>query len=166
VPEERFSWQYNDDSNSIALVIKHMNGNMFSRWTDFLTTDGEKSSRERDKEFINEAEDKNQLMLEWEKAWACLFSAMDALTPPDLEAIIYIRNQGHTVVEAINRQLAHYPYHVGQIVFIAKMICGAEWKSLSIPKNASTVFNEKHFSKTMEKKHFSNDALGNDKPKI
>ena len=127
----------NDDSNSIAVIVKHMNGNMLSRWTDFLTTDGEKSWRKRDAEFENTFKDKQEVLRQWEEGWACVFAAIDSLNDEQLSTTIYIRNEAHTVIEAINRQLTHYAYHVGQIVFVAKQLKKGEWNTLSIAKNRS-----------------------------
>ena len=150
----------NDDTNSIAVIVKHMNGNMLSRWTDFLTSDGEKEWRKRDSEFEEpQQHDKTDLLKLWNEGWDCLFKALDELTPAHLAQIIYIRNEGHTVMEAINRQLAHYPYHVGQIVFYAKMLKKGEWTSLSIPKNKSTDYNSEKFSKEKSIKNFTDDEL-------
>ena len=118
-PEQLFI-SVNEDTNSIAMIIQHLSGNMLSRFTDFLTTDGEKPWRNRESEFENDITTKAQLMELWEKGWACMFDAINPLTEADLEKEIFIRNQGHTIIEAINRQLAHYPYHIGQIVFIGK----------------------------------------------
>lgn len=144
-PENLF-WQYNDDSNSIAVIINHLYGNMLSRWTDFLTSDGEKEWRNRDKEFLNEVTTKEELLQRWEAGWKCLFDALHSITEADLDKEILIRNQKHTIAEAINRQLAHYPYHIGQIVFLGKMLSNNNWKSLSIPKGQSDAFNSKMFS--------------------
>lgn len=141
VSEEQLHWNYNNDSNSIAVIIKHIAGNSISRWTDFLNSDGEKLSRNRDDEFEETAESKEELLALWNKGWACLFNAIDSLKPDDLMCIIYIRNEGHTVMEAINRQLAHIPYHIGQIVYIAKMVTKDGWQSLTIPKGKSKEFN-------------------------
>lgn len=149
----------NDDTNSIAVIIKHMSGNMLSRWTDFLTTDGEKEGRNRDAEFENTFETKAELMKFWDNGWNCLFNAINALKPEQLSEIIYIRNEGHTVVEAINRQLAHYPYHIGQIVFYAKMLKTSDWESLSIPKNKSVNYNADKFEKEKSIKNFTDDEL-------
>ena len=149
----------NDDNNSIAVIIKHMSGNMLSRWTDFLTTDGEKEGRNRDAEFENTFETKAELMKFWDNGWNCLFNAINALKPEQLSEIIYIRNEGHTVVEAINRQLAHYPYHIGQIVFYAKMLKTSDWESLSIPKNKSVNYNADKFEKEKSIKNFTDDEL-------
>ncbi|HEX2609154.1 MAG TPA: DUF1572 domain-containing protein [Flavisolibacter sp.] len=162
VPEERLFWQYNEASNSIAIIVNHLYGNMKSRWTEFLTTDGEKSWRNRDSEFENEIRDKAELLARWNEGWNCLFTALDSLTETDLNKEIYIRNQGHTVMEAINRQLAHYPYHVGQIVFLGKMVSGAEWQSLSIPKGNSQAYNQEKFAGGKRREHFTDELL---KPK-
>jgi hypothetical protein len=154
----------NDDSNSIAIIIQHLSGNMLSRWTDFLTTDGEKEWRNRDTEFDDShlhSNDKKQLIQLWNKGWNCFFEALNALKPEQLETIIYIRNEGHTVIEAINRQLAHYPYHIGQIVFYAKMLKQTEWESLSIPRNKSNSYNTDKFGKEKSIKNFTEDELKN-----
>jgi len=134
-------FQPNEASNSIALIIQHMAGNMLSRWTDFLISDGEKEWRDRDAEFRTLLTDATSLMQKWNEGWNCLFTTLDNLRPTQLEDIVLIRNEKHSVVQAINRQLAHYPYHVGQIVFIAKQIKGNEFSSLSIEKNKSKEFN-------------------------
>lgn len=159
--DEQLFWQYNAESNSIAMIVKHLWGNMLSRWTDFLTTDGEKDWRLRDAEFENDIASREELLSKWNAGWTCLFNALDSLTTDDLSKEIYIRNQGHSVVEAINRQLAHYPYHVGQIVFIGKMVLDAQWTSLSIPKGNSKIYNEDKFLKPKQKQHFTDDFLGN-----
>lgn len=148
--------QPNEASNSIALIVRHLIGNMQSRWTDFLTTDGEKPWRNREAEFELAYPDKKSMMEDWEKGWACLLGAIGELKPEDLSTIIYIRNEGQTVLEAIQRQLAHYPHHVGQIVFQAKVLKGNEFKSLSIPKGASETFNQEKFSQERERRHFTN----------
>jgi hypothetical protein len=134
---------------------------MLSRWTDFLTTDGEKEWRHRDAEFDSHlhGNDKEELLKLWNKGWDCFFDTLNSLKPEQLETIIYIRNEGHTVIEAINRQLAHYPYHVGQIVFYAKMLKQAEWESLSIPKNKSNSYNADKFGKEKSIKNFTDDEL-------
>jgi hypothetical protein len=136
------------ESNSVAVIAKHLWGNMLSRWTDFLTSDGEKVWRDRDAEF--EAADINtkaELMQKWEEGWACMFKALNALTPADLGKKVYIRAEEYTVVKAIQRQTAHYASHIGQIVYVAKMLKGKEWKTLSIPKGQSKAFNEKMMGK-------------------
>ena len=135
--EEQLFWQADSESNSIAIIVQHLRGNMLSRWTDFLSTDGEKEWRTRDAEFELEIKSKTELLHQWNEGWACLFFALDLLHGDDLGKIIHIRNQAHTVTAAINRQLAHYPYHIGQIVFIGKLLKGNAWKSLSIPKVGS-----------------------------
>lgn len=157
VEDAQLFWQFNDDSNSIATLVKHLWGNMLSRWTDFLTTDGEKEFRNRDAEFENDIKSREAMLAIWEEGWACLFNALNALTANDLEKIVYIRNQGHTVTEAINRQLAHYPYHIGQIVFLGKMLAKNGWTSLSIPKGNSQAFNEQKFSQPKLRGHFTDE---------
>lgn len=159
VSDEKLFWQYNADSNSIATIVKHLWGNMLSRWTDFLTTDGEKDNRNRDAEFENDLTTRQQVFEKWNEGWACLFNAINSLSDDDLDKIIYIRNQGHTVTEAINRQLAHYPYHVGQIVFLGKMLSENNWASLSIPKGNSETYNAKKFAEPKQKGHFTDEFL-------
>ncbi|MBO6880980.1 MULTISPECIES: DUF1572 family protein [Winogradskyella] len=149
--------EFEDDSNSIAIIVKHIVGNMLSRWTNFLTEDGEKTWRERDNEFIDTFETREALTTYWNKGWDCLFNALKPLTEKNLDSIVYIRNQGHTVTEAINRQMTHYAYHIGQIVFIGKLIKGDSWKSLSIPKGKSSDYNKNKFSKDKAKQHFTDD---------
>ena len=140
--DEEFFQALDEEANSIAVIIKHISGNMLSRWTDFLTTDGEKPSRQRDMEFvITEQTGRDELMRQWERGWRCLFDAIEPLRPEDFEKKVFIRGREHTIVEAINRQLTHYAYHIGQIVFLAKHFRSAEWKSLSIPRNKSVEFN-------------------------
>ena len=127
-----------EESNSVAVVMKHMAGNMFSRWTDFLTTDGEKPNRNRDYEFVIQNDTtKEDVRSYWERGWQCVFDALDPLQVEDLEKRVFIRGEEHTVVQAINRQLMHYAYHVGQIVFLAKHFRATGWNSLSIPRNRS-----------------------------
>jgi hypothetical protein len=129
------------DANNIALIVKHMAGNMRSRWTDFLTTDGEKPNRHRDTEFeIYDDDSKKSLMLKWEEGWKLVIDAIEPLKDDHLLKTIYIRSEPHSVMQAINRQLTHYAYHVGQIVFLAKHFAGPKWKSLSIPKGKSKEF--------------------------
>ncbi len=157
--DEQLFLQINEESNSIATIVKHLHGNMLSRWTDFLTTDGEKEWRQRDAEFENDISERAALLEKWNAGWACLFNAIDALNANDLVKEIYIRNMGHTVVEAINRQLAHYPYHIGQIVFIGKILVNENWVSLSIPKGNSKDYNAEKFSKPKHKQHFTDEYL-------
>ncbi len=155
--ENQLFWQYNDESNSIAVIINHITGNMLSRFTDFLTTDGEKPWRNRDAEFNNPFNSKEELMNRWKQGWECLIQVLEQLTEADMERVVYIRNDGHSVVEAINRQLAHYPYHIGQMVFIAKMIKNDQWQTLSIARNKSTDYNSRKFSQDKERRHFTDD---------
>jgi len=162
--EPDFFWQFNDESNSIAVIVKHLWGNMLSRWTDIFTTDGEKEWRNRDSEFEADLKSVIEVLEKWEAGWNCLFNTLNSLSESDLNKIIYIRNEGHTVQEAINRQLAHYPYHVGQIVFIGKMIQNEKWQSLSIPRNKSNQYNAEKFSVEKQRRHFTDDLL-NDKNK-
>jgi len=157
INNDEIHWQFNSESNSISIIVKHIVGNMLSRWTNFLTEDGEKEWRQRDTEFENPYTSKNDMLKAWEKGWNCFFEAISHLTEKDLERIIYIRNQGHTVTEAINRQLSHYPYLIGQIIFVGKMIKGNNWKSLSVSKGESSAYNSKKFSKEKGKRHFTDD---------
>jgi hypothetical protein len=149
----------NEDTNSIATIVKHLSGNMLSRWTDFLTTDGEKEWRNRDSEFENDLKSKEEVLALWNKGWKCLFTALNGLQPEQLSEIIYIRNEGHSVIETINRQLAHYPYHIGQIVFYAKQLKNSDWESLSIPKNKSNSYNADKFSQEKSIKNFTDEEL-------
>jgi hypothetical protein len=143
VQDEEFFTAIDEEANSIAVIMKHLAGNMLSRWTDFLTTDGEKPDRNRDMEFVIEREtSKAEVMNYWEKGWQRTFETLEALQPEDLLHKVMIRGEAHTVLQAINRQLAHYPHHIGQIVFLAKHFRSHDWKSLSIPKNKSAAFNK------------------------
>ena len=145
----------NAGSNSIALLVHHLRSNMLSRFTDFLTTDGEKPWRNREKEFDEAYADKAAMIDAWEKGWSCLFAALDFLKPDDVSRIIYIRNEGQTVLEAIQRQLAHYASHVGQIIYQAKILKGEEFNSLSIPKGRSASFNQAKFSQEKGRRHLT-----------
>ena len=203
--DEQLFWQYNDASNSIAVMAKHLWGNMMSRWTDFLTTDGEKDFRKRDEEFelrvgpslqgvdnnaegvnnIAEGVDNNAegvdndaegvdtanaegvdehsravIIEKWEQGWACLFTALDSINEDNFDTTIYIRNQGHSIPEAINRQMMHYAYHVGQMVYLGRMMKGEDWQSLSIPKGNSKAYNAEKFSQEKGKRHFTDEYLG------
>src|SRR5882757_2954933 len=140
--EKDFYFTPGAGSNSIAVIIGHMSGNMMSRWTNFLTEDGEKAGRDREKEFSEPSLNRDQLLALWEKGWACLLDALLSLKETDLLKTIHIRHEPLYAIDAINRQLAHYPHHVGQIVYIGKMIRGKDWQSLSIPKGASGQFNQ------------------------
>lgn len=142
VTSEQFRAAASPSDNSIAVIVKHVGGNLLSRWTDFLTSDGEKPERNRDLEFELTAEDSQaSLMRRWESGWATLFAALESLTDADLGRTITIRGEPLSVLQAINRQLTHYAYHVGQIVYIAKHHAGASWRTLSIPKGQSKTFN-------------------------
>ena len=131
------------ESNSIAIIVKHMAGNMRSRWTDFLTADGEKPDRNRDSEFEAPPSTRAELMRLWESGWQCVFGALEPLSDIDLTRTVYLRTEPHSVMQAINRQIAHYAYHVGQIVFLAKHFQSNNWKSLSVPRGKSAEFNVK-----------------------
>lgn len=157
-PEQLFT-AFNEDSNSIAVIVKHLWGNMLSRWTDFLTTDGEKPWRDRDAEFANDDQDKAELLKKWNEGWECLLNALQSIRPDQLGDIVYIRNEGHTVMEAINRQLAHYPYHVGQIIYAAKMLSREGWDSLSVPKNGSRQYNDEKFAKEKTISNYADEEL-------
>jgi Protein of unknown function (DUF1572) len=161
--DEQLFWQYNEESNSIATIVKHLWGNMLSRWTDFLTTDGEKEWRQREAEFDNDINTREEMLQKWNEGWACLFKAIDSVNENNINETIYIRNMGHSVVEAINRQLAHYPYHIGQIVFIGKMATENTWNSLSIPRGNSKEYNAEKFAKPKHKEHFTSEFLKNEK---
>ena len=139
------------DQNSIAILMKHLAGNMISRWTNFRTEDGEKPWRNRDTEFVDDFESKKDLMDYWEKGWSVLFEAFQSITDDELDSIIYIRNDGHKLIEAIERHLAHVAYHTGQIVYLAKIFAGKKWESLSIPKGKSEEYNQKKFSQEKER---------------
>lgn len=153
--EEDIRWKPNEASNSIGLIVHHLSGNMLSRWTDFLTTDGEKSWRDREAEFAQDYSSKEEMIVAWQKGWDCLLNALNSLTPEDLSRIVYIRNEGQTVVEVIHRQLAHYSSHMGQIMYIGKQLKGESWASLSIPKGASNEFNAAKFATEKSRKHFT-----------
>ncbi len=143
------------DANSVSIIVKHLWGNMLSRWTNFLTEDGEKEWRNRDSEFEETIKTREALIEKWEEGWQCLFDALENLSENDLEKTIFIRNEGHSVIDAIHRQLAHYSYHIGQIVFLGKLIKGEDWKSLSIPKGESKIYNADKFSTEKADRHFT-----------
>jgi len=149
--------EFADDSNSVSIIVKHLVGNMLSRWTNFLTEDGEKKWRKRDEEFKDTYTSKKELVESWNIGWDCLFDAIMRLSNKDLDRIIYIRNQGHTATEAINRQMMHYAYHIGQIVFLGKLIKGHNWKTLSIAKGKSKIYNSAKFEKDKGRRHFTED---------
>ena len=145
--EEDLHWKVNEASNSIAIIVKHVSGNMISRWSDFLTSDGEKSYRNRDQEFKEDMPSKQEIILIWEKGWDTLLNTLKELESPDLLKNIIIRGEKHTVLEAIERQMAHYSYHVGQIVYIGKQIKSENWKTLSIPVGKSEDFLQQMLNK-------------------
>ena len=141
ISDEEFFATIDEEANSVAVVVKHIAGNLVSRWSDFLTTDGEKPTRDRDAEFEINDDSRKELMEFWERGWQTLFENIEPLTIEDFTKTVTIRGQEHTIVEAFNRQLTHYAYHVGQIVLLAKHFKCADWKTLSIPKNRSAEFN-------------------------
>ena len=143
VSDEQLFASLDEESNSIAIIVKHITGNMRSRWTDFLTTDGEKPTRHRDGEFVDPPSTREALMQDWEDGWARVFAAIEPLTDADLSRTVTIRGEAHSVMQAINRQLSHYPMHVGQIILLAKHYAGGQWQTLSVPRNRSAEFNRK-----------------------
>jgi hypothetical protein len=152
VSDDQLLLTLDEGMNSIATVVKHMTGNMRSRWTDFLTSDGEKPNRNRDTEFEEPPPSRAALMKTWEEGWNLLFAALDPLTDSDLGRTVTIRGEAHSVMQAINRQIAHYSYHCGQIVVLAKHFKGSEWKSLSVPRKKSDEFNQKVLSKEVSQR--------------
>lgn len=161
IPDDKLNWQCNPETNSVAIIVKHLWGNMMSRWVDFLTKDGEKVWRNREAEFVNDITTRKELMEKWEEGWKALFDAMDTVvkTPDYLGRTIYIRNLGHTIMEATNRQISHYAYHVGQIVYIGKMIQAENWKSLSIPRGKTSEYNAEKFSQPPKREHFTEEFV-------
>jgi hypothetical protein len=150
-------WQFDSESNSIAVIVNHLYGNMKSRWTDFLSSDGEKQWRKRDLEFKNQLKTKAEVLNRWEQGWDCVFKSLDSINEDNFNTKIYIRNQEHSVIQAINRQLTHYAYHVGQVVYIGRLIKGSKWKYLSIPKDKSDDFNQEKFSRGKHQGQFTDD---------
>ena len=143
VSDEQLFAVLDDEMNSIGVIVKHMSGNMRSRWTDFLNSDGEKPDRDRDSEFVEPPSTREALMSRWEQGWALVFGALEPLSEKDLTRTVSIRGEPHSVMQAINRQVAHYASHIGQIILLAKHFQGGKWKSLSIPRNKSAEFNRK-----------------------
>ena len=143
LPEAKLFAQLDDESNSIAIIVKHMAGNMRSRWTDFLTSDGEKPDRNRESEFEDAPATREALMQLWDQGWALVFGALEPLSDADLGRTVTIRGEAHSVMQAINRQIGHYALHCGQIIFLAKHWQGANWKSLSIPRGKSAEFTQR-----------------------
>lgn len=146
-------YQPNEESNSIAVIIQHMAGNMLSRWTNFLTEDGEKEWRQREDEFAIHSYTKEQLLDIWGKGWKCYLDTLESLKEEDLLKTVYIRKEPLTVIDAINRQLAHYPYHIGQILYIGRIIKNHDWKNLSIPRGESLQYNQTEAIKDPAKKY-------------
>jgi len=159
VPEEKINWQYNPECNSMSTIVKHITGNMLSRFTDFLTSDGEKKWRNRDGEFEPEILTKKEMMDRWHAAWKVFLDVLHDLKEDDLDKIIYIRNEGQTVTDALDRQLAHYASHIGQMIYLGKMILDKDWKSLSIPRGKSAGFNTQMFSAPKHDAHFTDELL-------
>ncbi len=157
--DEALRWMPDSKSNSINIIVKHLHGNMLSRWTDFLTTDGEKPWRKRDDEFEETLHTREEIMGMWQEGWSYLFKSLQSIQSDDLEKIIYIRNMGQTVEDAIKRQLAHYAYHIGQIAYLARLTNTGDWKSLSIPKGESDLFNQEKFENQKHEEHFTKEFL-------
>ncbi len=147
-----------DDANSIAIIVKHLWGNMTSRWTNFLTEDGEKEWRDRDTEFESTIKSRQEFDEKWEEGWSTFLGTLKSLKEEDLSRIVYIRNEGHTVLDAIHRQLAHYASHIGQIIYLGKIIKGSAWQSLSIPKGQSAAYNQEKFSQGKKDQFFTDKA--------
>ena len=147
-----------EDANSIAIIVKHLWGNMRSRWTNFLSEDGEKEWRDRDGEFESTIKSRDEFNAKWAEGWTCFLGALNQLDESDLAKTVYIRNEGHTVIDAIHRQLAHYASHIGQIIYLGKIIKGAEWQSLSIAKGRSAEYNQQKFSQQKTERHFTDEA--------
>jgi hypothetical protein len=152
VTDQQLCTVLDEEMNSIAIVVKHMAGNMRSRWTDFLTSDGEKPGRNRDSEFEKPPTSREALMKMWEEGWRHVFAALGPLTDADMGRTVTIRGEAHSVMQAINRQIAHYSYHCGQIVLLAKHFKGSEWKSLTVPRNKSAEFNQRVFAKELSQR--------------
>lgn len=155
--DKQFFWRSDADANSIAIIVQHLHGNMRSRWTDFLTSDGEKEWRTRDLEFEDVINDRATLLDRWNTGWQCVFDALDIVNSENFDTTVYIRAQAHTITDAVNRQLCHYAYHVGQIVLLGRMLKGPEWNSLSIPRGNSSTFNQEKFERGKHGGHFSED---------
>ncbi|MEM0998722.1 MAG: DUF1572 family protein [Bacteroidota bacterium] len=155
VPEAGLFWVPGPEGNSIAVLVKHLSGNMRSRFTDFLTTDGEKPDRNRDTEFVLDFGTREEMEELWDRGWRVVEDMFATLSGEDMDRVVYIRNEGHLVVEALHRQLGHYAYHVGQIVLIARTIVGDEWVSLSIPRGKSEEFFQKKMAQAKRRAHFT-----------
>ena len=161
VSDEDLFWKPNQESNSIAIIVNHLSGNMKSRWTKFLTTNGEKSWRNRDLEFENKFSTRDQMLEAWEDGWNCLFNALNSINESNVDSKITIRNQVHSISEAIHRQMMHYSYHIGQIVYIGRMRSSKDWSSLSIPKGESENYNQTKRALGIHAGHFT-DNLRNE----
>ena len=159
IPDDKLFWQFNEDSNSAATIVKHLSGNMLSRWSDFMNLDGEKPWRNRDAEFENDLHSREELMEAWNLGWDSLFQALEKCGVDDFEKNVYIRNQSHHLIEAISRQLTHYASHIGQLIYLGKMLHQGSWKSLSIPKGASRSFNKEKFGQPKNDGKFTKDYL-------
>ncbi len=159
VSDEEFFRALDDEANSVAAIAKHIGGNLRSRWTDFLTTDGEKPDRDRDSEFVADADTRQSLNEVWETGWQALFSTLESLSPEDCGRTVRIRGEDYTVVKALNRALAHTASHVGQIILLAKHLRAEQWKTLSIPRNKSAAFNE-YVEKSKNRSHYLEAADG------
>ena len=146
-----------EEGNSIAIIVNHLWGNMLSRWTHFLNEDGEKEWRQRDAEFEDIIKNKEEMMRKWNEGWQCLFDALNEINEENFNQEIFIRNQKHHIIDAVNRQVSHYAYHIGQIVLIGRMQKGKAWKSLSIPKGQSQQFNQEKMGKGLHGGHFTDD---------
>ena len=157
--EAQLLWAPNAQSNSIAVIVNHLSGNMKSRWTDFLTTDGEKDFRQRDQEFEEILTNEVVMLEAWHSGWAITLAAIEQLQESDAEKLVYIRNIGHSIPEAINRQLMHYAYHIGQIVYLGRLQKGENWQSLSILKGQSAVYNAQKFEQPKHRGHFTDEFL-------
>lgn len=151
--EDDFHWTFNEESNSIASIIIHLSENMLSRWTDFFTSDGEKEWRNRDAEFEPQTLSKHQLLEKWEKGWNCLFDALNSINEANFNQPIYIRDKEHKLIESITRQIAHYPYHIGQITYVGKMILNSKWQTASIAKGKSKEFIKNQFQQNSRTKN-------------
>ncbi|MFJ7919066.1 DUF1572 family protein [Lysinibacillus fusiformis] len=149
--EAELRWAYNEESNSVAVIVKHVSGNMISRWTDFLTTDGEKTTRSRDDEFINSLSTKEAILAVWEEGWQVFLDALAGITESDLQGHVTIRGEKLAVIDAIERQMAHYSQHIGQMIYIAKQVKGSDWQTLSIARGQSQAFNKAMLGNSHEK---------------
>lgn len=156
VDDNDLFFAHNENSNSIAVTVNHISGNMLSRWTDFLTSDGEKEWRNRDQEFESVIKTRDELLQKWNEGWTCLFEALGSVNEENFDTTVYIRNQAHTIMDAALRQLAHYAYHIGQIVYVGRILA-KDWNSLSIPKGESKEFNQAKFTKGKHDGHFTDD---------